>query len=185
MKAAGGSFTVPDGRDRPQLDLSNLALRPEVPIDADIMVYYASTPSESVVWCYMYVISCLSVVDLIGPTYEWTIFGGVMGLWKGVGPVGELFRSSTLYIYSVIALCFIVDTESYVSPAEGSWLIKNTLGVFQRHYLTRHVEEMLTVVNLAVANELGVAFTETGSRYETAQIPVKHSTLRRTFYLYR
>lgn len=58
------------------------------------------------------------------------------------------------------------------------------LKVFKKHYRERHVEDMLTVVTLAVAEERGIAKADDGvSEYETAQIPVKHSTLRRRLFL--
>ena len=64
----------------------------------------------------------------------------------------------------------------------GSWFIQKTLDVFEQHYRERHVEEMMTVAIFGVseerAKEGGVVRAE-----DVLQMPVKHSTLRMTFFL--
>ena len=67
---------------------------------------------------------------------------------------------------------------SWVRERSGSWLMQKTLDVFERHYRRRHVEEMLTVVNLVVADLRG-----TVGDLEAVQMPCKFSTLRMQFFL--
>ena len=46
-KAAGGAkFTMGSDEPRPRYDLDDLNLRPDIPIDADTIVFYATTPSK-------------------------------------------------------------------------------------------------------------------------------------------
>ena len=72
---------------------------------------------------------------------------------------------------------FFSDHPCWVRP-DGSWFIQKVMDVFEQFYKDKHVEEMITVIKMLVANQR--------SRYkgqEVAQMPCKLSTLRKYFYL--
>ena len=74
------------------------------------------------------------------------------------------------------------EHESWVAKS-GSWFIEKTLEIFKRHHKDRHVEEMMTVVNLVISNERGQTLLKSGEVSEVVQMPCKFSTLRMAFYL--
>ena len=76
---------------------------------------------------------------------------------------------------------FFAECESYVSTdvSGGSWFMQSLLDVFESHYKREHVDDMMTVVNLIVAEKRNRKSDGT----PVCQIPCKHSTLRFKFYL--
>ena len=57
--------------------------------------------------------------------------------------------------------------------------MQSLLDVFESHYRKEHVDDMLTVVNLIVAEKRN----RTADGTPVFQMPCKHSTLRFKFYL--
>ena len=78
----------------------------------------------------------------------------------------------------VATLRRVAGSLSWVRERSGSWFMQKTLDVFERHYKRRHVEEMMTVISLVVAEQRGNV-----SDGEAVQMPCKFSTLRMQFYL--
>jgi hypothetical protein len=82
-------------------------------------------------------------------------------------------------------MVFFSDNASMVNPTAGSWFVQTILEVFRRHYKKEHVADMMTVVNLVVAELRGKLLDGDGKSYvEAIQMPCIVSTLRKRFYLY-
>ena len=56
--------------------------------------------------------------------------------------------------------------------------------VFDKHQKKEHVVDMMTVVNLAVAEMRERMFLNTTEEFMAAQVPSMVSSLRKRFYLY-
>ena len=79
-------------------------------------------------------------------------------------------------------ILFYAEHESYVSSngLKGSWFMQSLLAVFESHYKHEHVDDMMTVVNLKVAEKRNCTIDGTS----VCQMPCKQSTLRFKFYLW-
>nr|XP_039250656.1 caspase-2-like [Styela clava] len=85
------------------------------------------------------------------------------------------------------ALCDIITVyathQSYMAlrnRKKGSWIIQHISEVFQNHYKTKHVIDMITLVNDLMKNRKG----DLGNNKECKAMSIYESSLTKDFYLY-